>query len=288
MVNIPGLEERETAAGVHVVRLNYIADPMKRSDEWKEEASRGMSKRDWEREMENNWTIATGMPVYADEFIRENHVSSSLEYMPGLPIYRGHDFGLTPACVWGQLDSLGRLNILGEMVTWDGRGAMKTASAVQFIPPVFDLHKRLFPGATFYDYADPAGWSRAESDEKTCIQIMRTLDDKINPQKGPVTFEARKTAILDVLTKSVGGKPKIRIHVRCKMILEGLGGAYKFEEIGDTGKYREVVEKNAWSHPINALEYLVGSVYNIGAAQDSDQEEEPEGEPDRHFASLYY
>lgn len=254
-----GIDER-THNGIKVVRLHYTADPDKCTPEWKEKAKVGKRPRDWEREYEINWHIASGLPVYSDIFNREFHVAKEeLLAYPSLKIFRSYDFGLTPACVWSQIDPNGCLNILADHVVWNGRGDMKQMGMERFILDVIRLSNEWFPDADFTDYADPAGSQKAQTDEKTCFQIMRQAG--VYPIPGAVTWTARKASMVNILQKTIAGQPAMRISPNATMIIEGMEGAYKYEEIGDTGRYRETVEKNAWSHPMNALEYAVSMLY---------------------------
>lgn len=262
-----GVEERETATGIHVVRLHYTADPLKRTQEWLKEAKRGMSPRAWAKEYEIDWTVASGLPVYAEDFRRDWHVASEpLEHSENVEMLRGWDLGAThqfPACVWGQLTNRGRtLMILREMVTWDGRGDPVSADVGSFADAVIVESNTYFPCERgWIDYSDPAAWTKSQVGQEAKSAADELRDRKIYPRKGPVTFKDRQAAILDRLRMAQGGEPAILIDPSCRMIIEGLAGAYKYEEVGETGRYKATVEKNAWSHVMNALEYLVGGVY---------------------------
>jgi hypothetical protein len=259
-----GIEERTTQSGIHIFRVHYTGDPMKRSKEWIDEAARGMiggvNGKAWKREMEIDWTIASGLPVYADEFVRDWHVAKEpLLAYTDRPVYRGHDFGLTPACCWCQVDPMGRLNVLSELSTWDGRGPMKQMGIERFAPIVILRSNEDYGGCNFKDVADPAGWQKAQTDEKSCVDLMR--EKGIHPVAGPVAWTIRKARMVEMLSKAVGGRPAIQIDPGCTMLIEGFQGAYRYEEIGETGRFKDAVEKNAWSHIMNALEYVVGYLY---------------------------
>jgi hypothetical protein len=283
-----GIEERDTKSGIHVFRVHYTADAMKREPGWKEEAARGMvggvAGRSWRREMEIDWTIASGLPVYADTFLREIHVAKEpLAVYESLPIYRGWDFGLTPACVWAQLDPMHRLNVLGVQVVWDGRGPIVQMGIERFAPLVQITSEQKFPGAKFIDYADPAGWQKAQTDEKSCVDIMRRFG--IYPIAGPVTWTARKAAMSYIMEQMSGGRASLQFSPTCTLLIEGMEGSYRYEEIESTGRYKETVEKNAWSHPMNALEYIVGALYrtlNARRHQRDDEEERRQKRRKKH------
>ncbi len=257
-----GIEEYDTKSGIHVIGLDYVADPVKRSPEWEAMARRGLPTRDWEREYKRNWTIASGLGVYTDSFNRELHVAHEpLSIYDDRPILRGWDFGLSPACVWVQGDPMGRINVLAEEVTWNGRGDQKQMGVEQFCPIVQVTSKARFPGAEFKDWADPAGWQRAQTDETTCVQIMQRFD--FHPTPGPVAWTARRDSMNHVLAQYREGRFILMVDPRCRMIIEGLAGKYQFDEIGQTGEYRETVAKNAWSHIMNGLEYIVGACFPV-------------------------
>lgn len=264
-----GVEVRDHN-GVHILRLHYTADPDKRSEEWKQQARQGLPERDWRREYEIDWTIASGLGVYSGEFVREWHVAKEpLLADINRPIYRGWDWGLTPACIWVQCDAMGRFNVIAEHCAWDGRKELTAEvqrGAERFAPEVIQLSNEWFHGIEFIDYADPAGWSKAQTDEKSCVDILRAF--KIYPRKGPVTFTTRKAAMVNALTQAAGGRPKLLVSNDCTMIIEGLAGAYRYEQIGETGRYKETPEKNAWSHPADALAYVIGSLIVVQPNED--------------------
>lgn len=288
---LPGIEERITGAGIRVVRLHYTADPAKRSEEWKAGARAGYtSERDWLREMEVDWTVAAGLPVYGEEFMREWHVAKEpLLAIAGMPMRRSWDNPLKPACVFWQIDASARFNVLREHVIWDGRGPEKQMGMERFADEVKILSNDWYPGMEFLDYGDPSCWSKSQTDEKSNAEILRAKGIFLRP--GPMTFTDRKSAIDRVLAKSIGGRPQLMVSPECTMLIEGFVGAYKYEQIGDTEKYKETVEKNAWSHPMNALEYGIGAIVVQTPREDEPgtrREERYEEETSRTRAGVWY
>ncbi len=288
-----GIEERDTASGIHVFRVHYTANPLKRETKWQEDAAKGMvggkAGKAWRQEMEIDWTVASGLGVYEDDFIREWHVAkSAMSAYANLPLYRGWDLGPThvsPACMIAQLDSMGRLNVLDEIVVWNGRGEVKQAFIDEFCDRVIVVCNQDYgPGFEWVDVADPASWVKqtVTSEERSAIEIMNRAG--IHPRKGPVTFTLRKDAMHDRLTRAIGGRASIWVDPRCSMLIEGFAGKYCYEQIGETGKYRSTVEKNAWSHIMNAMEYVVGYLFVPNQrSRDEDDEERRRrrGKPDR-------
>ena len=262
-----GIEERSTLSGIRVFRVHYTADPAKCDPDWQAEAARGMiggkKGKSWLREMEIDWTVATGIGIYADLFNRNLHVSDKpLEAYQDLPIYRGWDISPThihPACVIAQRDPLGRLNVLQAICSWNGRGAPKAMDIDQFADDVLVICNELYSNTQWIDWADPAGWTKSMTDNRSCIDVMRNKG--ILPKPGPVTFTARKTAMNDILSRMKSGESAILVSCDCQMVVEGFGGAYKYEQVGETNKYKPTADKNAWSHPMNGLEYVVGGLY---------------------------
>lgn len=278
-----GIEERDTESGIHVFRIHYTADPMKRDPDviarLAEGVPGGTKSKAWRREMEIDWTVGSGLSVYGDVFIRDWHVAKEpLLYNDGLPVCRGWDLGAThqfPACVWAQSDAQGRIYVLREQVSWDGRTEPKAVSMLSFAETVASITKQFYPGAECMDWVDPSAWGRSMTDERSCADILR--DYKIYPRRGAQTFTERRTHVESILSQAIAGKPRLVIDPRCVMLIEGLSGAYRYEEIGETGRYKPTVEKNAWSHVVNAFEYLISGVYipyRKPAKYDIDDEEE--------------
>ena len=89
--------------GFTVFECHYTADPIKRTPEWKAKNKAGMPTRDWNTEYEITWESWAGLPIFPD-WNSQLHISKEL-LVPhaGLPILRGWDFGLTPACIICQL-----------------------------------------------------------------------------------------------------------------------------------------------------------------------------------------
>lgn len=266
-----GLSQRTTKSNIRVHRIHYTADPMKRDEAVLDELAEGMvggrKGRAWKSEMEIDWSVGSGLGVYADDFNREWHVASDeLDWIPELPMYRGWDTGPThvsPACITAQLDSLGRLAIMTEIVTWNGRGDVKQAFVDEFCELVNLQCNQDFPDAKWVDVSDPAAWVKqvVTSEERSAVEIMNRYG--IYPVRGATTFTARKDAMYNRLSRSIQGSPALRVDPACRMIIEGFAGKYQYKQFGDTGRYDvRDVEKNAWSHPMDAASYIVSYIYH--------------------------
>lgn len=254
-----GITEYKTPQGVHVLRIHYTADPDKRSPEWKAKNKAGMTHAAWEREYEINFDVFAGKAYYP-EFRYDYHVAKNpLQPIPGRPICRGWDYGLTPATVCVQPTAKGQLMLLyPELQSWDcgikahGRVVKSESSA-------------FFPGYSFTDYGDPAGNQRAQTDEKTANQILRE-EYEIKVLPGPVSFEKRDNAIRDVLTTTTpDGQPMLLIDPRCTFIIAAFTGGYRRKEVA--GRYSEDPDKNEYSHIMDAFGYVASMTFGVEKKQ---------------------
>ena len=61
---------------------------------------------------------------------------------------------------------------------------------------------------------------------------------------------------------AMDGGPALIISPKCKYVRKGLAGAFCYRRVQVAGdeRYTDEPEKNAWSHPVEALEYgLLGA-----------------------------
>jgi hypothetical protein len=246
-----GIKEYE-CNGVHVLQIHYTADVDKQSPEWKEANKVGMSDDMWDKEYEIKWNVILGKAWFT-EFNKQRHVASvPLKPTPGRPIFRGWDYGLTPATVFAQTTPKGQLLILApEIQSWDN-GITAHGLVVRSESNTY------FPGYDFHDYGDPAGNTRSQNDEKTANDILR---DKygIHVQPGPVAELARHEAIRHYLTTlTPDGEPMILIDPRNTFLIQALGGGYQHKEVA--GRYLDIVADNEYTHIVDALGYMTAMV----------------------------
>lgn len=173
---------------------------------------------------------------------------------PGLTIYIGLDFGLTPAALFCQRLVSGRWVALSELVAED-------MGQVRFAELLSSEMAREYPGYKFVIWGDPAGDTRVPTDEKTPFQILQARGIPANP--APTNdFTLRREAIAVPLCRLVDGKPGLLISPRCKVTRKGLGGGYCYRRLmvrGDN-KYQNEPDKTMYSHPVEALGYaLIGA-----------------------------
>jgi len=196
--------------------------------------------------------IFEGKPVYQDVYSEERHVAERpLGIYRGAPIYLGFDFGLTPACVMGQISPHGQLRILREF-TSESTGIRQFVQTV--IRPAL-LNE--FPGMPLISTGDPAGAQRSQVDELTCLGELRRLGIPTEPA-ATNDFQARREAVISFLTRMIGDEPGFLIDPSCRMLIRGFAGGYQFSRIQVTGeeRYRDVPVKNRFSHVSEALQYM--------------------------------
>ena len=198
-------------------------------------------------------SVFDGKPVYHGIYNDTVHTSPTpLGLYRGRPIHLGFDFGLTPACIIGQIAPNGQLRILRELICQ--RGGIK-----QFVTDaVTPMLNTLFPSLPVISTGDPAGAQASQADELTCLRQLQLLG--IPTQPAPTNaFLPRRQAIIDRLTRTQDGHPALLLDPSCKMLRKGFIGGYKFERIQVTGeeRYKDQPAKNKYSHPHDALQYLV-------------------------------
>lgn len=200
-------------------------------------------------------------PEYNDNF----HASDEAQPIQGQPLYLGVDFGLTPACVIGQLTLDGRLLILDEIQGYD------TNVRSLFKDMVMPLLSTKYAGFSIeLVLCDPSGVAKdTVMSEFTHIGILRELGFNAMPAKtnDPQT---RLNAVKSFLTKLVDGKMGFVINKNCKMLRRGLSGQYSFKRVkGAMGEaFHSKPDKNQYSHLADALQYLC-MAFSYGISQNN-------------------
>ena len=248
---LPGLSQWTTQDGIVVLRVHYTADPDKAHPEWRENEKKGLSHQQWEQEYEINFNVPQGK-AYFGEFDLTRHVASKeMSIFSGRPVIRGWDFGLSPATLFAQWGPTGQLCVFHEIQSWDcgirAHGAVVKSDSLS-----------LFPGCRFVDYADPAGQQRAQTDERTCFQLLRT-EFGFSLLPGPVSAVARSEGIRKLMTTTTpNGTPMMLIDPRCAWLVAALAGGYHRREVG--GRYTEDAVKDDYSHIVDCLGYIAAGL----------------------------
>lgn len=192
--------------------------------------------------------LVRGKLVY-NNFRREHHVATVSLIWPGGKLYRGWDnSGNCPACVLVQVPTANHIQVLREYTT-DKMGI------VDFTQWVVGQCNTDFPNAKFLDWGDPAGaakFSKKDGGFTSNSQLMADVSG-VNVVSSDQNFTARTQAVDQALGRIDG----LLIDPRCTRLINGFIGGYCYPEIGNTGEYSQNVEKNRFSHPHDALQYVL-------------------------------
>jgi hypothetical protein len=208
---------------------------------------------------EGQWGfVVDGRAVFL-EYNDTAHCNKDIKPVAYAPIYRGFDFGLTPACVFMQLLPTGQLIVFDELLS-DSMGVD------QFSDEVITHSSVHYPDWEFIDIGDPAGVQRSQTDEKTCFQILQSKGIMIEP--GLQSVAIRLESVRRPLTRLVAGKPGFQLHPRCKVLRKGFMGGYQYRRLQTAAeKYTAVPDKNPYSHVHDALQYPLTRIFGGGLTE---------------------
>ena len=210
-----------------------------------------------------------GKPVYPE--YNDNLHCKSCSPIKGKPIYRGWDFGLTPACSFSQVLPSGRWIIFDEMTS-------ESMGIERFSEDVIEHCNQEYKGFTFIDVGDPAGNARAQTDEKTCFEILR--GKKVLIQSGEQSLAARLESVRKPLRTLTDGKPRFVLDPKCKMLRKGFQGRYKYRRLQvSSERYSEEPDKNDYSHIHDSLQYVATRLFYKSDLKNSQVKKGPSKQP---------
>lgn len=198
--------------------------------------------------------LTEGKPVFPQYKDSYHCAGKFLEPVKGLPLVLGADFGLTPAAAIGQVDAAGGIRLIDEYVT-DNTGIIRFAEGLaRYIAvnyPDFEVRA---------GWGDPSGNAKSFSDEQTALQIMNKHTKwSWYPAPGDNSFGLRLEAVRLALQRNIDGTPGLQVSAKCKMIRKGFvsGYHYKLSKSNNNAVIVETPNKNEYSHPAEAVQYLI-------------------------------
>lgn len=193
--------------------------------------------------------IQDGKPVYPD--YNDNLHCQEFDVPEKATIHIGIDFGLTPAAAFGFKDVMGRWLVFDELVAQD-------MGAKNFGRELRRFIKQHYPHNPIGSITgDPAGDSRAQTDETTPFQILKTEEIHAKPAHTN-DFVKRVEAVNMSHNRLIDGIPGYRIHPRCKKLRKAKAGRYQYRRVQMAGdeRYIDKPDKNEYSHVAEAEQYL--------------------------------
>lgn len=197
--------------------------------------------------------VHQGKPVIP-EFQRRIFVVDDLPVIPNTPLGGGFDVGggtLNPAGVLCQ--RYRGVHLIHAEVAIPDIGLNRFSTELKAVIA------ELFPGVPLGNFGgDPAGRQRDPLFEFTAFEHLLQHGIQATPTETNDP-KVRIEAIKAPFTRMVDAKPGILIHSRCVKLIKGLQGAWYYRRIQVSGasKFREVPEKNDFSHVCDALGYYL-------------------------------
>jgi hypothetical protein len=195
----------------------------------------------------------SGQPVFR-AFNRDLHIAKG-ELRPNpianQPLLIGYDCsGLNPAAVLGQVAYDGRLFVF-DVLTNEGMGSLRFIR--EKLKP---LLANKYAGMRAMVIIDPAGMTRAQTDERTVADILKIEQLSAKPARTN-TLPARIAVVENFLTRTVDGKAVLVVDpVGAEILVKALAGKYRYK-IKTNGEVEDKPDKaHPWSDVADAFQYL--------------------------------
>ena len=210
--------------------------------------------------------VKEGRAVYP-EYVDSVHCKR-FDTIPELPIRIGLDFGLWPAAIFAQRKNNGQWRWRSE-ICGDGIGVYQFAEEIR--RHLSDNYQGM---KVMQITGDPAGDARSSTDkeERSTFQILGALGVNASPASTN-DFVKRRESVARPLTRMIDGEPGLLIHPDCAIARKGMAGGYAYRRIrvSDSERYENKPNKNKYSHPCDAGQYL-----HLGGGEWSDMIKQPD------------
>ena len=189
-----------------------------------------------------------GKPVYPN-YNESKHVSKNEIFVnKNIPVVIGMDFGHNCAAAFCQMDSMGRFNVLDELVS-------DMAIREFIISMLKPFIRTKYFGCKILVVGDPAGWNR-ERDDGCCGEELTkaSIPNQKAFSNDPIR---RQNAVNSALTSTVSGDSKFQMNKSCMVLREGFNSGYMFKKVMKSGstEYADEPDKNKFSHVQDSLQY---------------------------------
>jgi hypothetical protein len=247
----PGLEPNLNAENIENLPPDYYNNLIKgQPREFIKVAACGL----WGEDM-------SGQVVWRDSFATHTHVAEGeIIPTPTYPLIVGLDLGRQPTAVICQNDTLGRFNVLDEVIS-EGMG-LETFCAELLVPRLQTPRFGSNPAIVVFD---PAGISKSQYTDHSAPSVLRDAGLAYAPATTN-NIEPRLMAVEHLLLRMVRGDPTFQIDPRCDMLIRTMSHEYKYKRM-KTGELQDIPDKtHPWSDIADALQYAcLGHSQNVVA-----------------------
>lgn len=192
----------------------------------------------------------SGQPVFRC-FDRDTHVAKEpVKFHPQTTLVIGVDAGLNPTAVITQQTYDGRVLVLDAIT-----GAEGGMGALRFIRErLKPLLATKYPGIPHQIVIDPAAQQRAQSDERTVMDIFKLEGFSVKP--APTNSIVARLAVVEkYLTRTVEGKPAFLVDPGCTLVIQAFAGKYRYKT-NTKGVTDDTPEKaHPWSDVADSVQY---------------------------------
>lgn len=217
-------------------------------------------------------TVGFGKKVYP-EFNSDLHAVDDIEAIQGEPLHVAFDFGLTPACIVGQVSARGQVRLLKEYVGSDI--GLRTFVESIVIPGIAKEFPYCKIGSST---ADPSGAARDQIlDEMSCISELNSLGIKTEAARTN-HLEPRIAAVRYFLNRMIDGKPAMVLSKKgCPVLYNAFVKDYVYKRVAVSGeeRYKDQPDKNMASHISDATQYLCLELSSDNILQEKQQQYKP-------------
>lgn len=162
------------------------------------------------------------------------------------------DFGLTPAMCLMQQNPFGQVLVFDEIVT-ENMGLDRCIK--EKLKPIL---RNKYDGFDIRITGDPAGNTRSQNDEKSCVDIFKNNGFKKVKFAWSNSSVHRIGALDSFLTRITENGPAFLVDPRCSFLKRGLSGGYHYP-VNTKGDVSPSPKKNIFSHCSEGCQY--GAMY---------------------------